>query len=52
MGIGQDAYERQPGIDVLSYDVQIELNDSNDRITAKSEIEFSLITEVENLFWI
>ena len=50
MGIAQDAYERQPGIDILSYDVQIELNDSNDRITAKSEIEFALNNDVEKLF--
>ena len=50
MGIAQDSYERQAGIDVLSYAVQIALNDSNDRITAKSEIEVVLSGEVEHLY--
>ena len=50
LGIAQDGYERQPDIDALSYAIEIELNDSNNRITAKSEIEFAMKAGIKSFF--
>jgi aminopeptidase N len=50
--LAADVYKRQPGIDVLHYDIALELSDSSDSIAGTTRIQLKLLAEKASRLWL